>query len=407
MGLGHIKQRITMKTFKANITKNLSFGDRLKIITLSDEHRLLYNHLLEKTQCINIGADFKKLNAEYVTFRNENKLTIPSKSAQNTCISLINSIKSFYALRKKDLTHKFPHKFKSWKFFTSFMYDWNSGNGGFYFKDGYLIIRKPEISIKLPEYLASKDLSDVRTITFSGKDKKIFLSITTGSKIKPVEKTSNWLSIDPGLSSIVTAVTNTGKVIQYENCTFKRLEKSVDTLKSKRDKKKKYSKRYLKIKNTLNRKQKKLTDKRRYFHHKLTSELVDFCIGEKISTIIHGDIDTKKLTKGKYASKGLNRSTQNRGSLTRIKSFLAYKAEQAGIKYVLQNEAYTSKTNCLTGVIMSDITLSTRIINLDDDVLIDRDINGAINIAQKNLGTWSPQMEWIKKLSISKRYVVV
>lgn len=396
-----------MKTFKANISANLSYLDRLKINTLGNEHRVLYNHLLQKTKEADVGADFKKLNAEYVKFRNAHNLTIPSKSAQNTCISLINAIKAFYKLRKTDPTAKFPHRFKSWKFFTAFTYDWNSGNGGFYFKDGYLVIRKPEISIKLPDYLSSKDLSDVKTITFSGQDDKIFLSIVTGSKNENLQAAENWLSIDPGLTSIVTGVTNTGKVLQYANSTFKKLEKSVDKLKSQRDKKKKYSNRYCKIKNALNRKQKKLTNKRRYFHHKLTREIVNFCKEEQIDTIIHGDIETKKLTKGKCASKGLNKSTQNRGSLSRVKSFLAYKAEQVGIKHVLQNEAYTSKTNCLTGEILSNVSLSTRTIEVDDGVFIDRDINGAINIAQKNLGTWSPQLQWIKDLSISKRYVVV
>ena len=71
------------RTLKVRIDRSLSYGDRVKLETMSNEHRLLYNHLLEQTQG-EIGSDFKKLNSAYVNFRHENKLTIPSKAAQNT-----------------------------------------------------------------------------------------------------------------------------------------------------------------------------------------------------------------------------------------------------------------------------------------------------------------------------------
>ena len=147
------------RTLKVRIDRSLSYSDRVKLETMSNEHRLLYNHLLEQTQG-EIGSDFKKLNSAYVNFRHENKLTIPSKAAQNTCISLINNMKSFFALKKKDTSARFPHRFKSWKFFTSFTYDWNGGGGGFYFTPTELVIRKPEIRIKLPSYV-TLNLEDI------------------------------------------------------------------------------------------------------------------------------------------------------------------------------------------------------------------------------------------------------
>lgn len=399
-----------MLTYKFNISSGLSYLDKIKLETLANEHRLLYNHLLESTR--ENGCDFKKLNSTYVNFRHENHLTINSKSAQNTSRLLIANIKSFFALKKNDSTAKFPHRFKSWKYFCPFTYDWNSGNGGFYLHDGILTIRKPEINIQLPAHLKNKDLSDIKVITFFKEADKFYVSITVGDNITPLPFNGNWLSIDPGLTSIITGVTNTGKALKYSTSKLTKLEKSVDHLKSKRDKKQRFSNRYNRIKATCKKTQKKLTDKRRYYHHKLTKEVIDFCKEENITLIIHGDIQTKSLTKSKFAHKGMNKATQNRGTLSRVKTFLAYKAEKAGMTHVLQNEAYTSKTNCLTGEIMQNINLSTRTLDIEG-VALDRDINGAINISQKyfasnqSLGTWSAHLEWIKNISISERYVLI
>jgi len=97
---------------------NLSCNQKLILETLSNEHRLLYNFLLEK---VKDNLDFKQINSNYKLFRKTNNLTINSKSAQNTSIGLINNIKSYLTLKKKDKSARFPNKFKSHKFFTSFL----------------------------------------------------------------------------------------------------------------------------------------------------------------------------------------------------------------------------------------------------------------------------------------------
>ncbi len=73
-----------------------------KLWSLSNEHAQLYNHLLDQV--------WKQINEDYKNFRNDNQLTIPSKSAQNTSRVLIDSIKSYYALKKKDPNAKFPKR---------------------------------------------------------------------------------------------------------------------------------------------------------------------------------------------------------------------------------------------------------------------------------------------------------
>lgn len=118
------------KTLKVKL--KLDYLQKLKIETLSNEHRMLYNHLLNFARNYwynGKGVDFKGINEEYKKYREENNLTIPSKSAQNTSRLLINNIKSFYALRKdKSNNAKFPCKFKSRKIFMPLILDFNNGS---------------------------------------------------------------------------------------------------------------------------------------------------------------------------------------------------------------------------------------------------------------------------------------
>ena len=117
------------QTLTKKVKLKLNYLQKIKIETLSNEHRILYNHLLDycrKMWYSGKGADFKGINKEYKKFKEEKCLTINSKSAQNTSRILINNIKSFYNLRKKEINNaKFPGKFKSYKIFCTFMLDLN------------------------------------------------------------------------------------------------------------------------------------------------------------------------------------------------------------------------------------------------------------------------------------------
>jgi IS605 OrfB family transposase len=143
------------------------------------------------------------------------------------------------------------------------------------------------------------------------------------------------------------------------------------------------------------------------FQHQVSAEVIKFAVERNIGQIFYGDIQTKKLTKSKVASTGMNKSTQGRGSLGRTKQFFQYKAGFNGITFSLVNEAYTSKTNCLTGEIFEWMTLGTRSVELMPGLTIDRDINAAVNIAARGtLGAWSPQMSWVQGIQLTEKYIV-
>lgn len=395
------------KTLKVKIDHLLSDSDKRKLWSLSFDQTIIYNKALEYTK--ENSFDFKQLHLAGKNIRNELELTSNSKLSQNTVIRLINNWKGFLALRKTDETARAPKRYAStWKF-QPLMFDWNSGCGGFKLNENGFLILSPKFNIKLPKY-AHRVLNDVdysvATATISQNQKnEFYISFCINSPIEAKLNSDNWLSIDPGLTHTISLVTSDGQAIKFRNKQFKGLEKKISALQSKLDKKKKYSKRYNKLRITFRKKKQKLSNKNRNYQHKLTAEVISFCHENDIGTIFYGDIKTKSLTKSKMANKGMNKSTQNRGTLGRTKEFLWYKAGFNGITFNLVNEAYTSKTNCLTDEIFPKMDLSTRSVELIPGLIIDRDINGAINIARKFQGTWSPHLNWLRNLVCSERHV--
>ena len=380
-----------------------------KLWSLSYEQTQVYNAVLETTKS-DSGFDFKHMHLISKNFRNDMNFTSPAKMTQNTCIRLISMWKSFLSLRKTDENARAPKRFASTWNFTPLIFDWNSGNGGFYFTDTHLVIRKPEMQIKLPEYalkmLEAADFT-VADLKISMKDDKFFCSMTLKDIHQRSPAGDRWASIDPGLTHAISLVTSTGEAVKWQNSPFKKLERSISEVQSLKDKKKRGSRRHAKLVLTYRKLSAKRANKQRDFQHKLSAEVIDFCKDHQIGKIFYGDIKTKKLTKAKSASSGLNKSTQNRGTLGRTKGFLQYKAGLNGIHFVLTNEAYTSKTNCYTGELYPGMHLGTRVVQIDEEVWLDRDINAAINIARRNLGSWLPQLEWISGISMTERYVEV
>jgi IS605 OrfB family transposase len=372
----------------------LNSDQKIKLETLSNEHRLLYNYLLDNIK--DKSLTFKELNQLYVKYRHNNQLTISSKSSQNTCINLINNIKSFYELKKKDVTAKFPYKFKSYKYFTSFTQDYNKGMGGFKISDNKLMVNLLDSSqnllkklvINLPKYCLIINNENIKTITFKRENENdyyvIFVYSETPSKNKLDKK--NFMSIDLGYSNLVTSYSNKMENIQIKNLKLKKLEKTIEKLQSIKDKKKKYSNKYNKINNRFKKQKRKLSNKVIDFQHKVSTYIINECVKNDIGSLIVGDIKVKKIIcKENKKLSGISKSTL---SLGRFKDFLEYKAKKSNMDHYHVNEAYTSQQNCLTGEIMFSSDLSNRIVEVSKGLFIDRDLNSAINIGKKCRGVW-------------------
>ncbi len=377
---------------------SLNYNQQLILETLSNEHRLLYNFLLEK---VKDNLDFKQINENYKLFRQLNNLTINSKSAQNTSISLINNIKSYLSLKKKDKTTRFPNRFKSYKYFTSFMLDYNNGCGGFKINNNKLELNlnsiKNKLIIDLPEFTNDINNDNVKTITFKKEDDNYYLIFVYQEKSRLEDlNNDNYLSLDLGYSRILTG-TSKDENIFINNFKQVKLNKYISELQSKRDKYKKGSRNFKKINSILKNKKRKLKNKVNDFIHKSSKKVVDYCVKSNIGKLIVGDIQVKKVIKKE--NKKLNGLSKSTGNLGRFKTFLEYKSKNVGIEFILVNEAWTSKINCMTGNVEFDSDLKNRFFNYED-LLIDRDVNSCINIL-KNSGVCLTQ-DSIKNLLLNK-----
>jgi putative transposase len=104
----------------------------------------------------------------------------------------------------------------------------------------------------------------------------------------------------------------------------------------------------------------------------------------RANTFILGDLHVKEIIQSKKATRGLNRSTQNSGYLSRFARFLTYKAQLAGKKIIEIDERNTSRRCHVYGK-EHDMPLWKRTMECDCGNAIDRDRNGAINIMMRFL----------------------
>ena len=209
---------------------------------------------------------------------------------------------------------------------------------------------------------------------------------------------------------------------------LKRLQKTSEILQSKKDLKVKGSKAFRKINKIFRKVKRKQVDKQKDFQHKVSKNIVDLCIKNEIGNLIIGDIKVKKVVRNNTKSikkkikectddkkliklhsdlnkeyekikiNGLTKST----ALGRFKTFLEYKSKNAGIEFHSVNEAYTSQANCLTGEIMFSSKLDNRVVEVEPGILVDRDLNSAINIAKKVKVVW---LDHILDFNLDKMYM--
>ena len=372
------------KRIKINSFLNDSDIELLKqySISLSTVYNLCLQNLKE-------NSDFNKIQQITKDFAKENKLH--SKHAQNVGREVINSVKSYFAKKKKDKTARYP---KNERIYSPILLDANIQKrgdkiyigGGFKFISKQIQINKPKINIDLSncDYYDTNaiNIDTIKQLVFKPYENgDIYLIFVYSEQRKEKEYNYNFMSIDLGVSSIASIYESNGGCIKIQTKRFKSLEEQINSIKSKLSKKVKSSNKYLKLIKTKQRKQQKLTNKRKDYLHKTSKFIIDECKSKNIDNIIIGDIQTKKCKKN-YKCK-LNKSTQNEGLLSRFKSFIQYKAELNNIKFIPVNESYTSQLNCITDKIEFKSKLDNRIVEILPSVFIDRDINSAVNIAKQ------------------------
>lgn len=330
----------------------------------------------------------------------ENYKMLNSNMAQNIMMSVDESFKSFFQLLKLkekgryDKKVHIPHYLDKDGFATLII-------GFVRINDSILEIpfsnkyRKTHerIGIKIPPILKDKTIKEIRIMP---KYKARFFEIQYTYEIKEKElnkNTNHVLAIDLGVNNLVTCVTNKGKsfiidgkklksINQYYNKRNSRLQ----CLNNKKDIKE-YSKQQYQI---LNKRNNRVND----YISKAAKLIINYSINNNIDTIIIG--------KNNNFQSNINLGKANNQNfaflpLGKLAFKLKYLCQLYGIRYIEQEESYTSKAsffdnddipiydkNNKNKYIFSGKRIKRGLYKTSNGKLLNADVNGALNILKKS-----------------------
>ena len=160
---------------------------------------------------------------------------------------------------------------------------------------------------------------------------------------------SNAIGVDLGEIHSIASITNDGigliisnregrSIKQFRNKMYAYISKRLSRCK----KGSRQSKKLLRLKNKIKNK----TDNQLMnLYHQTTRKFIDFCVEQKVSEIILGDIKgIEKNTKKKKKLNRINRQKISQMEDVRIKDYIKYQAKAQGIEVELVKESYTSQT---------------------------------------------------------------
>ena len=196
-----------------------------------------------------------------------------------------------------------------------------------------------------------------------------FVSILVDTEIKHKKKTGKSVGIDLGLKSFATL--SDGIVI--DNIKFFR-EKQSEIAKIQRylSRKTKGSNRYRRNKCRIARLHNKISNRRNYFLHNITTYLV-----ENYDIICIEDLNISGMLSNHKLAKSISDT-----SFYQFRSMLEYKCKWYGKELSVIDRFYPSSKTCSKcGWKKDDLTLSDRIFKCENcGIEMDRDLNAAINI---------------------------
>jgi putative transposase len=232
----------------------------------------------------------------------------------------------------------------------------------------------------------SFDDKQVTQVAISAQRTRYFVTITYKVETPPYVDNGRHQAIDLGVTNIVTAVNSQGKFLVVKN---QRPEKywnpKIARIQARRDSCKKLSNRW-KFFNHIKRKYEwKRDDQLKDFQHKLSRKLVE---NTKANTLIVGDLDVKAMAQSTNIPNsmraGLNRATQNTGTLGRFVQFLTYKSTRVGKRLIEFDERNTSR-ECYSCGKFHYMPIWQRFMNCECGNVIPRDKNSCVVIMKRYL----------------------
>jgi len=198
------------------------------------------------------------------------------------------------------------------------------------------------------------------------------------------------VAFDLGIKTLATGVSQQGRVYTIGGFKGSRwYNKQLDKIRSKRDRCKKKSKRYIHLSKVYKRVSEKKHNKQKDSHHK-ASHLIAQRMVER--TVVVGDLSQRQMVMKEHAerNKYLNRAVFNDWGLYSFVQMLVYKCVLYGKELVFLDERNTSKACCRCGHLQPMPLYKRTYCCKECGLVMDRDENSAHNILTRFLARLGP-----------------
>jgi putative transposase len=200
------------------------------------------------------------------------------------------------------------------------------------------------------------------------------------------------LAIDLGIKTLATGVNEKERVYTIGGFQgYQWYNRQLDKIRSKRAKCQKQSRRYIHLCKVYQRVSERKRHKQRDCLHKASHLIAHRVVA---STVVIGDLSQRQMVTKAHQEKNRfrNRAVYNDWGLYRFVQMLAYKCRHAGKQLVIIEERYTTQ-ECSRCHHRQDMPLwkrTYRCRNPECLLVLDRDVNSAINILQRFLARLGP-----------------
>jgi putative transposase len=248
--------------------------------------------------------------------------------------------------------------------------------------------RYPNIAAKLTEVPPTS----FRQVAISRDARGNYYASFSYHQREEAQRPGQVVALDLGIKTLATGVNEQGRVYHVGGFKGARwYNKQLDKIRSKRDRCKKKSRRYLHLSRVYQRVSEKKRHKQQDSHHK-ASHLISHTLVER--TVVVGDLSQRQMVTKEHQEKNKhkNRAVFNDWGLYGFVQMLVYKCLLSGKELVFLDERYTSKDCSCCGK-RQDMPLWKRVYRCTCGLVMDRDENSAHNILKRYFARLGPHTD--------------
>ena len=383
--------------------KHLSKEEYLSLRELSHTAKNLYNQAV-----YNIRQYYFQEN-KYLNYQKNNSLlkssenykTLNSNISQQILKEVDGSFKSFFGLLKKKNKGMYNAKVKLPSYlpknsFTTLVIGFvrlNEDTLVIPYSNSFKKNHK-KISIKIPPILLDKNIKEIRIIPkFNARFFEVQYTYEVQEEQRNLDKT-HVLAIDFGINNLATCVTSKGRSFIIDGKKLKSINqwfnKENARLQSIKDKQKYGKKPTLRQKYLYSSRNNKVND----YMSKTARKIINYCLENNIGTLVCGYNET--FQRNSNIGKANNQTFVNI-PFGKLREKLEYLCKLYGLRFVEQEESYTSKSSFFDMDILPKFEADTSqtysfsgkrikrgLYQTSKDYLLNADVNGALNILRKS-----------------------